>query len=368
MIEITIDQKKVKAEEGQTVLQAALNAGIYIPYLCHHPEFVEVKGLSSIERVYQGGEAKDGEGGVPFEGCMLCLVEIEGQSGLLKSCEIKAEEGMQVRTDTEKVRETRQENIAKILEQHPHACLVCAQADGCDQKICSLGIPENERCCSKYGICELQKVAEFIGIEKGLPPYVPSSDPIVDEDSLFKRAYDLCIGCLRCVRVCREIRGADALAFTVRDGRVVVGSNQPSLKESGCKYCGVCVEVCPTGALLDGDVRSGKRKKSSLRLKIKPPILPPEQHLALTEGNLENVPEGEGIYILFDEAKEIYKISGVENIREALLEEMDAGSPAAFFNYEEDPMFTGKERQLTQQYMKKHGEMPPGNSELDDLF
>ncbi len=260
-MEFTINQQRIVAEKGETVLQVALDAGIYIPHLCHHPQLDASAEVYSLEKVYRGGIPTDGEAGKPFEGCNLCLVEIDGFEGLVKSCETKAEQGMCVTTDSESVKTVRQVNIAKILEQHPHACLVCAQAEGCDRKICSLNIPEVERCCAKFGICELQKVAEFIGIEKGLPPYVPPDTAMVDDDPLIKRAYDLCIGCLRCVRVCKEIKGADALGFTVQDGRVVVGGKKSSLMESGCQFCGFCVEVCPTGALFDRDVRAGKREK-----------------------------------------------------------------------------------------------------------
>lgn len=72
--------------------------------------------------------------------------------------------------------------------------------------------------------------------------------------------------------------------------------------------------------------------------------------------------------MLYGEKKEIYKIIGVENIHQALLEEYQNGSTARYFYYEEDPMFTSRERQLIQQYMKKYGKMPPGNDELEDLF
>jgi len=260
MIEITIDGRKIEVEGGKTILDVALDAGIYIPHLCYHPQLDLSLQVDSLKKIYQGGIPKDGEEGRPFEGCNLCLVEIEGRNGLVNSCKTKAEDRMVVSTHSVSLKSAREKNIAKILETHPHACLVCAQAEGCDRKICSLQIPEVERCCSKFGICELQKVAEFIGIEMGLPPYVPLDTAIVDDGPLIKRAYDLCIGCLRCVRICKEIKGADALGFTVQDGRVVVGSKKRSLRESGCQFCGFCVEVCPTGALLDKDVRAGKRE------------------------------------------------------------------------------------------------------------
>ncbi|MFH1123779.1 MAG: FAD-dependent oxidoreductase, partial [Pseudomonadota bacterium] len=202
----------------------------------------------------------EGAEGVAFEGCNLCLVEVDGREGLIQSCRTPAENGIRVRTDSEELRKAREKNLIKLLLTHPHACLVCAQSQGCDRKICSLQIPEPERCCFKFGVCELQKVANFIGIEKGLPPYQPLNLPVEEREPLLKRDYNLCIGCLRCVRACKEVRGANALGFTVQEGRVVVGSKGPTLSESGCQFCGYCVEICPTGALSDKEVRAGKRE------------------------------------------------------------------------------------------------------------
>jgi len=105
-----------------------------------------------------------------------------------------------------------------------------------------------------------------------------------------------------------------------------------------------------------------------LRFRMKQAVLPPELWLPLEEINIQSLPEAEGVYVLFDEKKEVLQISGVENIRKALVEELGREGGARFFSFEEDPMFTSKERQLIQQYMKRHGRMPPGNDELNDLF
>jgi hypothetical protein len=96
--------------------------------------------------------------------------------------------------------------------------------------------------------------------------------------------------------------------------------------------------------------------------------MPPEQWLTFDEETINAVPELEGVYVLYDENKEIYNIVGVINLREGLQEEYDMGRDIKYFIYEEDPMYTGKERQLVQVYMKQHGKMPPGSDELDDLF
>jgi NADPH-dependent glutamate synthase beta subunit-like oxidoreductase/NAD-dependent dihydropyrimidine dehydrogenase PreA subunit len=257
---IALDGKEIEALGDKTILQVALGAGVYIPHLCFHPQLDSLSEIGSLERVYQGDKEWTGKEREVFEGCNLCLVEIEGQEGLFRSCKTLAQDGMRVRTDSAELKRARQENLANILERHPHACLVCPQVQGCDRKVCSIHIPEEERCCSKFGNCELQKVAEYIGMEMGLPPYVPLNIPVIDNEPLIQRDYNLCIGCLRCVEICKDIKGADALGFAVEDGRVLVGSKEPTLKESGCQFCGFCVEICPTGALMDSDVDVGERE------------------------------------------------------------------------------------------------------------
>jgi hypothetical protein len=114
---------------------------------------------------------------------------------------------------------------------------------------------------------------------------------------------------------------------------------------------------------------AGRCLRCDLRFEIEPPFLPPEKWLSFDEETVNAVPELEGVYTLYDENKEIYNIVGVINLREGLQEELEMGSDAVkYFIYEEDPMYTGKERQLVQVYMKQHGSMPPGADDLDDLF
>lgn len=260
MISISIDGQDIEAREGQTILQVALDSGIYIPHLCYHPQLDPTSEERSVELVHQGEVARRAEGGEKFEGCNLCLVEIQGREGLLQSCKTLVGTDMRVLTESPELVVARKDGLSHILETHPHVCLLCAQAEGCDRKICSVQIPEAERCCWKFGNCEIQKVTAYIGTETGLPPYVPQNTPAVETDPLLLRDYDLCIGCLRCVRVCRDVKGADALCFTIEAGRVVVGSKGPTLRESGCLFCGYCVEVCPSGALSDKGVRAGRRE------------------------------------------------------------------------------------------------------------
>jgi formate dehydrogenase beta subunit len=258
-VTVTLDGKEINASEDKTILQAALGAGVYIPHLCSHPQLYPFPAVQSLEKVYRGGIERAGEEGKEYEGCNLCLVEIDGEEGLLQSCKTMIKGGMRVRADSPELKMARQNSLGNILERHPHACLLCPQGEGCDRKVCSIRIPEVERCCFKFGNCELQKVAEYIGMERGLPPYIPPRIPVIESDPLISRDYNLCIGCLRCVEICKYVKGSDALGFTVKDGRVVVGSRKRALKESGCQFCGFCVEVCPTGALRDTDAGVGER-------------------------------------------------------------------------------------------------------------
>lgn len=186
MIMITIDDQKINIDNSKTVLQAALDAGIYIPHLCYHPQLDSFSNISSIKRIYQGGVAHDGEENEEFRGCNLCLVEIEGHEGILRSCVTMAEDGMSMHTDSPQLKRAREDSLAAILEKHPHACLLCPQGNGCDLKACSVHIPEGHRCCFKFGICELQKVAEYIGMERGLPLIYPLSSQCLKMNLLYE--------------------------------------------------------------------------------------------------------------------------------------------------------------------------------------
>jgi formate dehydrogenase beta subunit len=253
---LTIDDTEVTVNQGTTVLAAAESVDIYIPALCHHPDLPPASETKLDTHVYRGGNLVKNSGSTPkaFEGCQLCVVEIEGMDDLPTACDTPVQEGMKVHTNTPKVQELRQENLAKILAKHPHACLVCAEKEGCSREPCSLNVPVDERCCVKFGNCELQKVAEYVGIRDDVPRYIFRSLP-VEETSLFVRDHNLCVSCGRCVRVCGDVRGVEALGV-VHDGEdYVVGTVAPSLEESECRFCGACVEVCPTGALMDKDLR-----------------------------------------------------------------------------------------------------------------
>ncbi len=255
-VSLTIDGKEVQIEQGTTVLEAAQSLGIYIPALCHHPDLPPAPKMKLDGQIYRGGELIQGRGSNPngFEGCQLCVVEIEGVEGFITACDTPVAGGMVVQTNTPQVQRLRRENLAKILARHPHACLVCAEREGCSKEPCSLNVPVNERCCDKFGNCELEKVTEYIGIEEDVPRYSFRDLP-VEDTPLFIRDHNLCVSCGRCVQVCRDVRGVEALGIVYNGDEYIVGTLSPSLEESECRFCSACVAVCPTGALMDKDLR-----------------------------------------------------------------------------------------------------------------
>ncbi len=265
-ITIKINGNKVEAEKGMTVLEAAQLNDIYIPRLCYHPTLGSSHGQKPVEVVYrEDGEYHDDRSGpkVGFAGCRLCLVEIKGHKDLKTSCDTVIEEGMEINSETDAIKEARKNNLVEILREHPHACLQCAQQEGCPRTQCSTNVPEDERCCPLLGYCELQKIAQYIGIKQELTKYVFKNLPKHKNEPLFERDDNLCVSCLRCVRACRELRGIDAIGFVFDKEKIIVGPTKSIMyNKSDCRFCGACVEVCPTGALADKDLPQGEKEET----------------------------------------------------------------------------------------------------------
>jgi formate dehydrogenase (NADP+) beta subunit len=237
-VKFTVDGSEFVAPAGASLLNALIAAGTYVPHLCTHPDLPPA--------------CRRGEGG----GCNLCAVETSERPGKVShACKLEIKEGLAVRTQLPLIRIARQSALAKILGNHPHVCLTCPERESCDRMECAYDHPLVVRCCENFPHCELRRVADFIGIRDNTPPYQPAALPVVRDEPLFDRNYNLCIDCRRCITVCNDIRGAACVELktieTPQGTRTYVGTIAPTLIESGCKFCRSCVAVCPTGALTD---------------------------------------------------------------------------------------------------------------------
>ncbi len=207
IIKLQIDGKEVQAPEGMNILNAAELADIHIPNLCY------LKGMKGIGA------------------CRLCLVEIEGLKAPVIACNTKIKDGMVVNTKTEKVQEVRKFVIDLILSMHPLDCMTCTKA----------------------GVCNLQRYAYEFGLKESSFTRKKFGYPTDEANPFIKRDPDYCILCGRCVRVCKE-QDTNVLEFMGRGvGAKVVTATDKPLQESGCTFCGSCVDACPVNALLEAD-------------------------------------------------------------------------------------------------------------------
>jgi NADH dehydrogenase/NADH:ubiquinone oxidoreductase subunit G len=245
MIRITINGKRIRAKKGDTVLRIAERAGIRIPTLCYHKDLT------------------------PFGGCRLCIVEVKGRKAPLTACTLVAEDGMVVKTNTPRLRRLRRFTLQLILSEHPNGCLVCEREADCEnfqECIKKSAVTFGCKSCAQNNNCELQDLVRELNI-KTIPFEFHYRNLEVERyDPFFDRDYNLCILCGRCIRACEEIRGASTLQFQHRGPDTMVGTafDLPHL-ESGCQFCGACVDVCPTGALHDRFSRYDKPVQKSTK-------------------------------------------------------------------------------------------------------
>jgi predicted molibdopterin-dependent oxidoreductase YjgC len=206
-ITLTINDQRVVAADGATILEAARGSGIRIPTLCHHPDLTNVGA------------------------CRMCVVTVEKARGLQTACTTPVFEGMVVHTEGSEARDTRRFVLEMLLSDHPNECMTCEVNGACELQDLvyeyNVAWPEHEGARHDY-------------------PINPDPDPFIFIDR------NKCILCGRCVRACAEIQNRDVWAFAQRGfkSKLVAGADQ-YLLDANCESCGQCVAYCPVGALYD---------------------------------------------------------------------------------------------------------------------
>jgi len=224
-----IDGQTLKVRPGQSILDAATKAGIYIPTLCH---------LEVLE---------------PYGGCRLCVVEVKNMRGFPTACTTPLEPGMEVVTVSPALQKLRREILEFTLSEHPFTCLVCKDKKECTDFMHSTRkVSTITGCnfCTSNGDCELQDLVDFLDLDDIKFPITYRGIPPVKDNPFYDLDYNLCILCGRCVRICNEERNSHVLAFVERGNSTIVGTAfDESQMEAGCEFCGACVDVCPTGSI-----------------------------------------------------------------------------------------------------------------------
>ena len=211
-VAVSIDGREVTVPQGQTILAACTAAGVETPTICWAPNLT------------------------PVNVCRVCVVELEGSRTLVPACSRPAEDGMQISTDSERVRHSR-----RMVLEFLGSANDLSQAD------------EIAEWSQHYG-ADAGRYAAELAADADAEPEVPLAlvdDPVRIQDDLYIRAYDRCVLCYKCVEACGDdAQHTFAIAVAGRgfDARIRT-EYDVELPESACVYCGNCVAVCPTGAL-----------------------------------------------------------------------------------------------------------------------
>ncbi|MGC3998269.1 MAG: bidirectional hydrogenase complex protein HoxU [Anaeromyxobacter sp.] len=223
---LLLNGKPVSAAEDQTILDLCRENGVKLPTLCH------VDGLTDVGA------------------CRLCLVEVKGSNKLLPACTTKADEGMDVTTDSDRLQRYRRQIMELLFAERNHVCAVCVA----------------------NGTCELQATAMSVGMDHVRFDYQHPHTQLDATHPRFILDHARCILCTRCVRVCDEIEGAHTWDVAHRGiaARVITDMAQPWGDSDSCTGCGKCVRICPTGALFEkAFAATGTKKNKEFLVYIK---------------------------------------------------------------------------------------------------
>lgn len=207
MVNMEFDGKAVQVPDGMTLVDAAATVGIHIPNLCH---IKELRGVGA---------------------CRMCMVEIEGMKTPVTACTTRVKEGMKVAVSTPKVEEIRKFVVDLVLSFHPLDCMTCPKA----------------------GSCDLQRYAADLGIRESSFGRKSFNYDLNDKSPFITIDNNYCILCGRCVRVCKE-QGTNVLDFMGRGitSKISTAQDRP-LHESGCTFCGSCIDACPVNCIMERD-------------------------------------------------------------------------------------------------------------------
>ncbi len=230
VVTLKVDDQDLSAREDETIIEVCRENKVPIPSLCY------VEGLSI------------------WGACRLCMVEVVGQNRLMAACSTRVTEGMQIRTNTEKLQRYRRTIVELLFAERNHVCSVCVS----------------------NGHCELQWLAQRCGVDHVRMPYRNSGYDVDSSHEMFRVDHNRCVLCTRCVRVCDEIEGAHTWDIMGRgsDCKVITDLARPWGESDTCTSCGKCVQVCPTGALVKQGTSVGEMVKDQHFL----PILARRRH------------------------------------------------------------------------------------------